>query len=128
MTEAPRQARHDHHRIDALIQLLLQPGSLQPVRDAARATGREEPELQNEIAVRLARCCLAGELTFEAADAAANALYSWMLDDCVERGFPEPAFSIFTAFDAGEFVRDPADGDPVERFTRPALRRILGDG
>ena len=114
--------------IDALIQLLLQPGSIQSVRDAASATGRDTRELQNEIAVRLARSFLAGELTFEVADAAANALYSWMLDDCVERGFPEPAFSIFTAFDDGEFTRDPAAGDPVERFTRPELRRILGDG
>ena len=37
---------------------------------------------------------------------------------------PEPAYSVYLAFDAGEFqIHDAADG--VEHVTKPELRRIF---
>lgn len=62
------------------------------------------------------------------ADGIANVIYAAMMDDAVARGngfgLPGPAFAIYEAFDAGEWDR--GDGsDPVERYTKPALRMIL---
>jgi hypothetical protein len=67
-------------------------------------------------------------MSFDDADAAMNAIDTEMTEDAIRAGegykFPEPAFSIYEAFDAGEY--DHGDGaDPVEKYTRPALATIL---
>lgn len=67
------------------------------------------------------------------ADGVANTLWTVILEaarphaPAGEEHFPEPAVSIFEAFDAGEYVRQGDDRDPVETFTVPRLRELLGD-
>lgn len=85
-------------------------------------------ELHNALLLDVARRFLAGDMPYEDADEIANAVYAVMVEDAIAYGdgfvFPEPAFAIFEAFDAGEWDR--GDGsDPVERYTRPALSEIL---
>ena len=85
-------------------------------------------DLWNRMAVRIAKCFEAGMLSFDEAAAAMNAIWHEMVEDAVRFGdgfeFPEPAFSIYEAFDAGEF--DHGDGgDPVEKYTKPRLAEIL---
>ena len=98
------------------------------VHDFAGAHSLSVAELQNILSLEVARHFLAGEMAYEDADEIANVVYAVMVEDAVAHGdgfaFPEPAFSIYEAFDAGEWDR--GDGaDPVERYTRPALREIL---
>lgn len=95
----------------------------------AEAHGLSPAELYNALSREVARRFLDGGMTFEDADAIANTLYSIMVEDALAEGddfeFAEPAFGIFLAFDDGEWDR--GDGiDPVERYTTPGLRELLG--
>ena len=83
-------------------------------------------ELYNALALRIARLFLAGSVSFHDADAAINSLNTIWLDDAIKYDFPEPAYSVYLAFDAGEYSVD--DKDPVELYTKPELRRLLHDG
>lgn len=79
----------------------------------------------DEIAHYIASEFMAGQLSFEQADAAANDLfaYSCHIEDPLE-GF---AWDVFQAFDAGEFFHSP-DGpgiDPVKKHTVPQLQAAL---
>lgn len=41
---------------------------------------------------------------------------------------PEPFWSVFLAFDSGEFYREgKRDEDPVEIYTRPTIAKIIAD-
>lgn len=98
------------------------------IHELAKAHDLPVPELYNALSLTIARRFLDGAITFDDADGIANNLYAMMVEDAVEHGgdgsYPEPAFAIYDAFDAGEWDR--GDGsDPVERYTKPALREIL---
>ena len=80
-------------------------------------------ELYNLLAKRIASLFLQESMSFDDADAAINSLNTIWLDDVEKYGFPEPAYSVYLAFDAGEFSVD--NKDPVELYTEPELRRIL---
>lgn len=75
----------------------------------------------NDVALVVAQRFLDGKMSFNDANAAANELYSLYIGEPIE--IPEPADSIYLAFDRGEFVID--GEDPVEEHTRPVLRKIL---
>jgi hypothetical protein len=66
----------------------------------------------------------AGTLDYSSGDDAMNTLFAYAATQATIPGF---FFSVFQAFDAGEFypdaVREPS---PEERFTRPQIRAILG--
>ena len=83
-------------------------------------------ELYNALALRIARLFLAGSLPFSEADSAINSLNIIWTDDAIKYDFPELAYSVYLAFDAGEYSVD--DKDHIELYTRPALRRILHGG
>jgi len=94
------------------------------------AEGLRREDLWNRVAVTIAKRFAAGTMSFDDADAAMNAIDAEMIEDALQVGngyvYPEPAFSIYEAFDAGEFDR--GDGvDPVENYTRPRLAEILRD-
>lgn len=82
-------------------------------------------EFYNALALRIAGLFMNDSMSFEAADAAMNHLNTIWLDDAIKTDFPEPAYSVCLAFDAGEYSLD--DNDPVELYTRPELRRLLND-
>ncbi len=75
----------------------------------------------NEIALAIAKAFNAGDLTFEQADDGMNTIYGMMVEqDCVI----QPASLIYEAFDAGEY--DHGNGkDPIDTYTRPAIKEIL---
>jgi len=83
-------------------------------------------EALNSIALTLARRYDAGEMAFFDCDIAANSLYSWCL---LKRDhvLPEPALSVFLAFDEGEY-RHSGDADDVDteaKYTRPMIKELL---
>ena len=95
----------------------------------ATRCGVRPSELYNELLVEVSRRFLREDLTFDDADALANDVWVSITSDLVDLGdafeMPEPAFSIYEAFDAGEYPH--GDGrDPVDSYTRPELRRIMG--
>ncbi len=93
---------------------------------AQRADGFEDA--CNRLSVRTAERLVDGELSFHAADGVMNWVWSYITAALVDGALlPEPALSIYDPIDAGEY-HHPGDGaevDPVERYTMPALRRIL---
>jgi len=82
----------------------------------------------NQVSTEIARRFTDGVMSYPDADLAMNRVYEFMIEDAVAQGdgftLAEPAFSIYEAFDAGEY--DHGDGqDPVEAFVKPAIGRIL---
>jgi hypothetical protein len=86
-------------------------------------------EVCNTIALTIAKRFNDSTMTYDDADGVANALSALMIDQSTrepEARFPEPAWTIYLAFDAGEYDR--GDGaDPVEKFTKPLVRDALRD-
>ena len=75
----------------------------------------------NDVALVVAQRFLDGKMSFNDADAVANEIYALYIGEPVE--IPEPADSIYLAFDRGEFAID--GENPIEEHTRPALRTII---
>jgi hypothetical protein len=74
-------------------------------------------------ALVLARAYASGSVDFAIGDDLANVLFGYAAQ---HTAIPDLLFSVFLAFDAGEFypddIRSPS---PEERFTRPRIRDIL---
>jgi len=84
----------------------------------------------NEFALSIANGFNNGQLTYEFCDDAMNYLFGFMTHPPVfgaDKDMPEPAFTIYEAFDAGEFTRpgDAPDVDPVEKYTKPLIKEVL---
>ncbi len=81
-------------------------------------------ESLNACALKLARDYSARAVDFDTADVLANALFAFAASSGAS--IPDLMFSIFLAFDAGEFYPDEIrDASPEDRFTRPEIERIL---
>lgn len=84
----------------------------------------------NQLAQFISQCFLANQLSFLQSNQLMNSLWDFMSSDRYLRQnshcLPALATEVYFAFDDGEWVRqgDPADTDPVEQYTRPALERI----
>jgi len=102
---------------------------LATVQQLAKETKCTASDVFNEVALKIASEFQSGKLNFEDADFAINDLWSVMLDytftDEFDKKLPEPAYSIYDAFDQGEY--DHKDGkDPVEHHTKRLLLEITG--
>ena len=84
---------------------------------------RDLPEFYNLLSLEVARLFMEGTLPFDRADAAMNTIYALWIGDVIVEDLLEPAYSIYLAFDAGEYSVGGVDS--VERYTKPELRRIL---
>ena len=98
------------------------------LHSAANLSGVPPNDLYNALLLEVTKRFLRGELSFEDADGVANDVWECMTSDMVDLGdafeMAEPAYSIYQAFDDGEWGR--VDGeDPVEQYTRPELGRLL---
>jgi hypothetical protein len=85
------------------------------------SVGGAKSDALNRLALDLARRYIEGTVSFRVADAVINniAMHSMRIAATLPgRTTPEPMFSVFLAFDAGEL-------HPEERFTRPLLTAIL---
>jgi hypothetical protein len=95
-------------------------------------SGMAQAALMDDLALHLAREFDAKRLSFAFCDSVVNDLWAVLVGRLAKGAdipWPNTYDEIYGAFDAGEFHRraDPADVDPVEKYTRPAIRRILGE-
>jgi hypothetical protein len=116
--------------LDALLAILAGDEPRPKLQAEGRVRGVSLPELYNSLALEVARRFLHGRMDFSDADHLANTLSALIMGDAVDYGdgfvLPQPAWSIYEAFDAGEWNRGEPH-DPVERYTRPSLEAILTD-
>jgi hypothetical protein len=87
-------------------------------------------EVFNNVALKIAINFQDRVLNFDDADFAINELWSVMVDytflEEFSGGLPHPAYSIYDAFDQGEY--DHKDGkDPIEYHTKRLLKEALSD-
>ena len=88
--------------------------------------------LCNQIATHLAKNYLLGKLDFYFCDQVMNRINTFMIDALFENiieTLPEPADSIYLAFDQGEYHHSNDDRDrnidPAEKYTKPRLQEIM---
>lgn len=95
----------------------------------------------NEFALFIARGFQSHQFDYELCDEVMNLLFLFMsdhlrmdnqsLDDFPNKleTLPEPAFSIFHAFDTGEYYRksDLPHENPIEKYTRIQINEILNN-
>jgi hypothetical protein len=84
-------------------------------------------DLLNELAISVARLFITGARDFHYCDEVMNIVISDIVDLSLHADMPQPAFSIYQAFDAGEYWHSGDDRNvfPWEKWTRPELDRIL---
>jgi hypothetical protein len=113
------------HNIDQTIRQLVE-GEADHARICACLNSDTDLfELYNALSLRIARLFLDELMSFEEADAAMNQLNTIWIDDVIKYDFPEPAYSVYLAFDSGEFSSD--NQDPIEAYTKPKLRKLMSD-
>ncbi|MGH9929169.1 MAG: hypothetical protein ACREA9_08070, partial [Pyrinomonadaceae bacterium] len=83
-------------------------------------------DLYNRIALIVAERFDSGTLSYEDGDGVMNAIFGMMIDGEKPIESVQPAWSIYLAFDEGEYDHA-GSTDPVESFTRPEIRKILND-
>ena len=117
---------------EAITEILSRDLSKPLTRDELHAVagrcGSPPSEVYNALLIEVSLRFLRGHLSFSQADAVANDVWVAIVSDMGALGdafeMPEPAYSIYEAFDAGEYPH--GDGlDPVEAYTRPELRRLI---
>ena len=86
----------------------------------------ELADLCNRIALIVAERFDNRTLSYQDGDGVMNAIFGVLVDGKKPMDSVEPAWSIYLAFDEGEYYHG-GDADPVESFTRPQIRHILND-
>ncbi|WP_248800595.1 hypothetical protein [Pseudomonas sp. MWU13-2105] len=101
--------------------------SINDIEPIGTRLGIAPRQLVNELALAVANGFNAMTLDFDFCSQAMNGLEGAVVQLAVDGETPEPALSIYLAFDAGEFKRsgDPIDVCPAEKYTRPMIERIL---
>jgi hypothetical protein len=84
----------------------------------------------NEFSVVVAKGFADGTFSYEYCEVAMNYLWAFITTPPIfgsDKNIPQPAFTIYDAFDAGEYIHagDSRDVDPVEKYTRPQIDQIL---
>ena len=114
--------------IGLLIRILAEDASLLDFEHLSSKIKIDMDTVFNEVAVLIAHQFLKNELDFENADYAINTVWLAMCDYMAKDQknlLSEPAYSIYCAFDDGEFTH--SDGlEPIEAYTKPELIKILG--
>ncbi|UNM18169.1 hypothetical protein K0P33_21850 [Pseudomonas sp. ArH3a] len=86
-------------------------------------------EVLNELSIAVAKGYLDGTLTYEFCDGVMNGIIAALVDVGMNREMPEPAFSLYQAFDQGGWIRsnDPPGTDPSEKYAKPLVLQIIND-
>lgn len=108
--------------VEKFIQAVIS-GTLDEQRFVAQLHHAQLYAFCNEVALTVAQWFLDGKLSFAQADAVANEFYALYIGELAD--LPEPADSIYLAFDRGEYAIGAED--PAEDHTRPMLRQILDE-
>ncbi len=90
-------------------------------------SGMNSADILNKLALTVAEGYLSHALTYEFCDGVMNGIANAIFEVGVVTDLPQPAFSLYQAFDQGEWVRsnDPPDTDPGEKYTRPVVMQIM---
>ncbi|QJP08622.1 hypothetical protein [Pseudomonas multiresinivorans] len=89
--------------------------------------GAAPQDLLNELSVWVAENYLQGSLDFDFCDSVMNGIINAVVEVGMTSELPQPAFSLYQAFDQGEWIRnsDSPEIDPSEKYTRPMILEIL---
>ena len=84
-------------------------------------------DVLNELSVVAAEGYLEGSLSYDFCDGVMNGIINAVVDVGMTDDMPQPAFSLYQAFDLGEWIRkeDPPETDPGEKYTRPVVQEIM---
>jgi hypothetical protein len=97
--------------------------SLEDVATFCKDSVQPLDDTLDTCALELAKAYVAGTISFDTGDNLANVLFAF---GAQQESLPELMFSVYLAFDAGEFypdeIRSPS---PEERFTRPQITEIV---
>ena len=113
-----------------MIDPLMRKAVDQPLTDAdieaaCRYLGIRDSALFDAISRRIVEAYSSGELDFGFCDGVMNRLYGRLMTR--DEAIPEYTFSVFLAFDEGEYHHrdDPEDSSPEELYTKPMIADIL---
>ena len=101
------------------------------ILDCCKADGITLEDFCNQFAKAVAADFLSDQIDYDYGDQVMNFLFSFMTDPLYQSRhsvLPEPAWSIYLAFDRGEYRNKECDrmsDIPSEKYTRPELARIL---
>ena len=98
--------------------------SIPEVEALCAQLGSKDAHPLDALALDIAQRYMGGTLSFEVADTFMNSIWSY---SCSRAEIPALMYSIYQAFDAGEYRHrnDPEGTDSEIKYTRPELARIL---
>jgi hypothetical protein len=81
----------------------------------------------NELSVAVAEGYLQGSLLYDFCNGVMNGIINAVVEVGMTNDMPQPAFSLYQAFDQGEWFRsnDPQETDPSEKYTKPVVEEIM---
>ncbi|NMN78960.1 hypothetical protein AF70_00045510 [Pseudomonas sp. KD5] len=84
-------------------------------------------DVLNELSVTVAEGYLQGSLIYDFCDGVMNGIINAVIEVGMTNEMPQPAFSLYQAFDQGEWIRsnDPPETDPSEKYTKPVVQEIM---
>lgn len=84
-------------------------------------------DVLNELSIAVAEGYLDGSLTYEFCDGVMNGIINAVVEVSVTEDMPQPAYSLYHAFDQGEWVRsdDPPETDTGGKYTKPVVVEIV---
>ncbi|MGE7958561.1 hypothetical protein ACQKQA_18575 [Pseudomonas sp. NPDC089530] len=84
-------------------------------------------DVLNELAVAVAEGYLEGSLIYDFCDGVMNGIIGAIVEVGMTDDLPQPAFSLYQAFDQGEWIRsnDPLETVPSEKYTKPLVLEIM---
>lgn len=84
-------------------------------------------DVLNELSVAVAEGYLQGSLLYDFCNGVMNGIINTVVEVGMTNDMPQPAFSLYQAFDQGEWFRsnDPSETDPSEKYTKPVVEEIM---
>lgn len=84
-------------------------------------------DVLNELSVAVAEGYLQGSLLYDYCDGVMNGIINAVVELGMTNDMPQPAFSLYQAFDQGEWFRsnDPPETDTSEKYTKPVVEEIM---
>lgn len=97
------------------------------IKEICRIHDLSIAEFLNEFSRTVAFDYYLKKRNYEDCDIAMNGIFACLIDFSLFHDMLEPAYSIFLAFDDGEYRRskDAVSVDPGEKYTRPQIINIL---
>jgi len=84
-------------------------------------------DVLNELSVAVAEGYLEGSLIYDFCDGVMNGIIGAIVEVGLTNDLPQPAFSLYQAFDQGEWIRSstPLETVPSEKYTKPLVLEIM---